>query len=334
MAIEGFDYNAFANDLASQAAEILAQQSNAAPSSLSEEDRKTITDTLRRFCLMAGEALSNDTQVNLNAEQASLITQFIGEWTFHKSIDLINSKIPSENREPILQVIAANIFNTAKLAIIKNLPQDQLITLIEQKVTEIYNEELNKLVQRGILTQEQGANAAKQSNLNDMVQKTQEEAQDRQAIETMEQNNSSDNQTMKFVALAIVLKRLPEEKAQEFLSVFNEEETKHITNYMKMSDIESKVNNLQMLNTLKELKKIIPLPQTLNLQKVLNNFYATVKSAKPEVLSNISMRERENVRDFILDTHFPATEVFAPNVLISIAKTLEDKINDNKEKVF
>ena len=120
MPIEGFDYKGFASNLAKQAQEFLMQpDSGAAPSSLTEADKKYIFETVRKFCYMSGEALYNDAQLKFTADQASIVTQFIGEWTFHKSIDLITGKIPPPNRDAVLQILAANIFNTAKLAIIK-----------------------------------------------------------------------------------------------------------------------------------------------------------------------------------------------------------------------
>lgn len=334
MAIEGFDYNAFAIDLSSQAVQILHQETNAAPNTLSEENKTWITETIKRFCIMAGEALSNEEQTPLNAAQASLITQFIGEWTFHKSIDIISSNIPEENREPILQIIAANIFNVAKLAILKNMPQDQLITLVENKVAQVYKQELEKLVQKGVLSEEQGKEAATHSNLNDMVQKTQEiekqqKIQQEQALEA----KIEDKKSLKFIALAIVLKRLGDDRANEILNAMGEDEVKQITNYMKMSDIEKKIPSSIMLKSLNEIKKIIPMSDTINVQRILNRFHKTIKAATPEILNNISINERENVKDFILDDNFPALEVFSPRVLSIIAKTLEDRINDNKEKV-
>ena len=114
MPIEGFDYKEFAKNLAEQAGQVI-------PADISDPDKQYIVNIVYNFSYMAGEALSNDAQLKFNAEQASLVTQFIGEWTFHKSIDLIKGKIPAQNREAILQIIAANIFNTAKLAIIKKM---------------------------------------------------------------------------------------------------------------------------------------------------------------------------------------------------------------------
>ncbi len=332
MPIEGFDYNAFANDLASQAMQILQQQSGAAPDTLSDADKNGIIETIKKFCLMSGEALSNDPQIKLNAMQASLITQFIGEWTFHKSIDLINSKIAPENREAILQIIAANIFNTAKLAIIKNMPQEQLISLVETKVTQVYNEELQKLVKKGVLTPEQGNEAANRSNLNDMVQKSREAEEAAKANpqneNTAAPGNKLDAKSLKFAAIAIVLQRIENEQAQEILKAFGEENSKLITDYMQMSDLESKTDPSLMLKALEEIKKLIPPPDTSNIQNVLKRFYKIIKKTPQSVLNKISLKERENVRDFILDANFPAADVFAPLVLSSVAKSIENKIND------
>ena len=145
MPIQGFDYKTFAIELAKQAEDKLNQGGVAIPASLTDGDKKNIVDTVKEFCQLCGVALSNDDLLNFNAEQASLVTQFIGDWTFRKSIDLINDLIPIKKRKAILQTIAANIFNTAKIAIIKKMPQDALINLIEDNVKKVYNEEIQKL---------------------------------------------------------------------------------------------------------------------------------------------------------------------------------------------
>ncbi|MBQ3640499.1 hypothetical protein II906_00980, partial [bacterium] len=160
MAIEGFDYKGFAANLTKQAMEILSQEgNNAFPTSLSAADKKILVETVNRFCLMAGEALNNEQNIKLNASQASLITQFIGEWTFHKSIDLINGGVSAEHRGPILQAIAGNIYSTAQLAMVKKLPDEALVSLIEEKVNSVYKEELDKLLKRGVLSPEQADKA-------------------------------------------------------------------------------------------------------------------------------------------------------------------------------
>lgn len=332
MPIEGFDYKAFSIDLAKQALEVLMQPgTNAAPDNLSDQEKKNIVETVKKFCFMAGEALSNDAQLKFNAEQASLVTQFIGEWTFHKSIDLIKGQIPQQNRDAILQIIAANIFNTAKLAIIKNMPQDAIINLIEDKVKQVYAEELQKLVKKGDLSPQQYEIAVNTSNLNDMVQKTEDEAMLANAGSKGEavQPSSSDKRVLKFAALAIILKNLPEKKANEILNSIDKKDAAHVVNYMKMSNIEDKIDHKVIIKSLEEIKKILPVSDFINVSKLLKNHYKLIKNTPAEVLSNISLNEREAVRDFILDKTFPAEEMFSPLVLQSLVKTIEEKINDN-----
>ena len=280
---------------------------------------------------MAGEALSNDAQLKFNAEQASLVTQFIGEWTFHKSIDLIKGQIPTQSREAILQIIAANIFNTAKLAIIKNMPQDALINLVEDKVKQVYNEELQKLVKKGVLSPKQYEIAVNTSNLNDMVQKTEDEAKLNQANVQAETKmpSANDKKVLKLAALAIILKKLPEQKANEILNCLDKQDVQHVINYMKMSNIEDKIDHKVIIKSLEEIKKILPIQDVINVPKLIKNHHKLIKSTSPDVLSNIAIKERESVREFILDTTFPAADVFSPFVLQSLVTTIEEKIHDN-----
>ena len=330
MPIEGFDYKAFATDLSQQAMEVLKQpNTNAAPDTLTEQDKNTIIETVKKFCFMAGEALSNDANLKFNAEQASLVTQFIGEWTFHKSIDLIKGKIPQQNRDSILQVIAANIFNTAKLAIIKGMPQDAIINLIEEKVKNVYAEELQKLVKKGVLNQQQYEMAVNTSNLNDMVQKV-EDQDNLEKVQNINERavNPTDKKVLKFAALAIVLKKLPPEKTNEILNSLDKNDAQHVVNYMKMSNIESKIDPQIIIKSIEEIKKILPEPETVNVEKLLKRHHKVISTAPPDLLSELAMTERDSVKDFILDIRFPAKDVFPPLVIQSLTRSIEEKLND------
>ncbi len=330
MPIEGFDYKAFAVDLAKQALEILSQgESNVAPAGLTDKDKKDIVETVKKFCFMAGEALSNDAQLKFSADQASLVTQFIGEWTFHKSIDLITGKIPEEKRASILQVIAANIFNTAKLAIIKKMPQDAIITLVEEKVQHVYSDELKKLVKKGELTEAAYKNAVTKSNLKDMVQKTEDESNLQKAQSEGGNISPSDKKVLKLAALAIILKKLPQEKAEQILKSLDRNDIPHVINYMKMSNIEDKIDHKVIIKSLEEIKRILPGSDSINVDKLLKLHNKLIRQTPPQVLSKIALNEREAVKDFILDEDFPAKEVFSPYIIRSLVTSIEEKINDN-----
>ncbi len=332
MPIQGFDYKGFAAEMLRQLQEILSQPGSAAvPDVVTDADKKFIIEIVKKFCLMSGEALYNDPNVKFNANQATLIVQFIAEWSFHKSIDMITGKVPPQFREVILQALAANIFNTAKLALIKNVPTETLVKLIEEKVNQVYAAELEKLVKKGVMSPQQGQAALSVSNLDSMAEKTEDVNKLDKVNKKVETQapTPSDKKVLKLAALAIVLKNLPEEKANEILNVLDKNDVQHVINYMKMSNIEDKIDHQVIIKSLEEIKKIIPIPEAANTQKMLQNFRKLVKSTKPAKLSNIVLREREAVKDFVLDTSFPSNDVFSPYVIQSLITSVEEKLNDN-----
>ena len=331
MPIEGFNYKAHASDIVGQVKNLLEQPNSAVPNTVTKEDKQFIIGIIQNFCVMCGEALFNDPNLKFSAVEAANIVQIVAEWTFHKSIDMITSKIPVPNRAPILQVIALNVFNIAKLASIKKLPQDKLITLVEEKVKQVFEEEIQKLAKKGTINPEQANAALKASNLENFVENVEENRLDNAQKEANNnaENSSNAKKVLKYTALAVILKNLPIEKANEILSALDKTTAGHVINYMKMSNLEDKIDHNLLIKSLEEIKRFIPIPESANTQRILTKYHKLVKTVKPSILSDIAMKERESVKDFILDTTFPALEVFSPLVIKSLINIIEEKINDN-----
>ena len=173
MAIEGFDYKGFAASMSEQAGSLV-------PADLKDHEKEYVIKTLGNFTLLAGEALYNDTSLNLTAEQAVFITQVIAEWSFHKSVDLIHSGILPEYWDAIMQKIAFTIFEVAKQAVIRKIPQDQLLQAVEHHVIKVYKQSIEELEQKGIIDEEVKSRAENQSNIDAMAQQAQAEQAKRQ----------------------------------------------------------------------------------------------------------------------------------------------------------
>ncbi|MBQ4124097.1 hypothetical protein IJD44_10340 [bacterium] len=329
MPIEGFNYKEFANSLSSQAAEILKGSENGS-ASLSPQDTQKLVTLVNKLCIMAGETLNNDSNIKFNSDQAKLIVQFVGEYTFHKYIDMINGKIPEQSRVPIINAIVGQIFNTAKLAIIKNMPDDALLSLIDDKVKQVYSAELQKLIKKGLMSEDQFNNAVNLSNLDNMVQENTDKAKIEKVQNAGGQVTSpNDKKVLKLAALAILLKKLPQDKAEMILNGFSKEDILHINNYMRMTDLENKLDHQLIIKSLKEIKQIIPEPDTVNIEKLLKHYRKMIRNARPDLLSKLAMNERENIKNFILDPRYSAENAFSPFVIQSIVNTIEDKLNDN-----
>ena len=204
--IEGFDHKAFAKNLAGQAGQVV-------PEDIAPEDKKFVVDIVYKFCFLSGDALIKDETITLDAPQASLITQFIGEWSFHKSIDLIRSKIDPSLREGILQRVAFTVFEIAKQAVIKRMPQEQIIPLVEHHVNVCFKQALDDLKKKGILDDKAEQNALSQSNIDAMAQS--------QAQEEAIGADMSDTKILKLASLALLIRNFPDAKIKSILSKFN-----------------------------------------------------------------------------------------------------------------
>lgn len=274
MPIEGFDYKAFAASMSEQAKELV-------PPELEDREKEYIVKTLGNFTLLAGEALYNDTQMNLTAEQAVFITQIIAEWSFHKSIDLIHSGILPQYWDGIMQKIAFTIFEVAKQAVIRKIPQDQLLQAVEHHVIKVYNSSIEELQKKGVIDEEIKNRAESQSNIDAMAKQAQEEQQKRQmaAAEESEKNlreaekrreekrnkrkqekqlasipQGISNKQMKLMTLALVLKILSQDKVTTILNKFDSNDSLAISQYMNMADLESHLDGDLISDCLKEMK--------------------------------------------------------------------------------
>ncbi len=324
MPIEGFDYKGFAASMSEQAKELV-------PKELEEREKEYIVKTLGNFTLLAGEALYNDQQLNLNADQAVFITQIIAEWSFHKSIDLIHSGILPQYWDGIMQKIAFTIFEVAKQAVIRKIPQDQLLQAVEHHVIKVYNQSIEELQQKGVIDEATKNKAESQSNIDAMAQQAQAE-QERQKQEQAQnsQKNAQDaeqrrlerqrqreqkrqqkvsipqgitNKQMKLMSLALVLKLMSQDKVTTILNKFNSNDSLEISQYMNMADLESHLDGDLVTDCLKEMKEYLPIKRKLTKENVLGDLLRIYRETPRERIEKVIKNERPLVKRFIAQAY-------------------------------
>ena len=310
MAIEGFDYKAFAKDLAGQANGVI-------PPDISDADKQYIINLIFNFCNMSGEALYNDTNSNFTADQAMLITQFIGEWAFHKSIDAIKTGIEPQYRDGLMQKIAFTVFEIAKQAVIKNLDQSQMITLVEHHVKKTYDQAIAELQKNGAITEEMAQKAKNQSNIDDMAQQMQEEAA----------AQMSDNKILKLASFAVVLQKLPKEKAMAIIDKFNPDDANVILQYMQMSDLDQKLDKSIIKKCLDEVKNTLPKPKKSNPDRIFFKLCKIVKNSNFEKVLNIIKDERPFIQEYVQNAKIREKTPIPAKVAEIIVNHIEEKIS-------
>lgn len=348
MPIEGFDYKGFATNMAEQAKELVPQE-------LEDREKEYIVKTLGNFTLLAGEALYNDQQLNLNAEQAVFITQIIAEWSFHKSIDLIHSGILPQYWDSIMQKIAFTIFEVAKQAVIRKIPQDQLLQAVEHHVIKVYNQSIEELQQKGLIDEETKNKAESQSNIDAMAQQAQAEqdrlkqeqaAEAEKARQEKEQRRANrkqareqsanrqpvsipqgiTNKQMKLMSLALVLKLMSQDKVTTILNKFDSNDSLAISQYMNMADLESHIDGDLVTDCLKEMKEYLPIKRKLTKENVLGDLLRIYREIPRERIEKVIKNERPLVKRFIAQAYDGEYSELPLKVAGIVAQYIEESV--------
>ena len=351
MPIEGFDYKEFAASMSEQAKQLV-------PQDLEQREKDYIVKTLGNFTLLAGEALSNDEQLKLTAKQAVCITQIIAEWSFYKSIDLVHSGILPQYWDSIMQKIALTIFEVAKQAIIRKIPQDQLLQAVEHHVVKVYNKSIEELQEKGIIDEDTKARAESQSSIDAMAQQAQAQAQaeqERQKQERVEQalKNREEaekrreetkkqkevqakvqqgmvqgisNKQMKLMSLALILKILSQDKVTTILNKFDSNDSLEISQYMNMADLESRLDGDLISGCLKEMKEYLPVKRKLTKENVLSDLLRLYKSTPREKIERVIKNERPLVKRFIAQAYDGEYSELPLRVAGIVAQYIEESV--------
>lgn len=334
MAIEGFDYQGFAEEMSKQAQELVPPECN-------EMQRNYIVKTISNFTRMAGEALYNDTSLNFTADQAVLVAQIIAEWSFHKSIDLIHSGLLPDYWDGIMQKIAFTIFEVAKQGIIRSIPQDQMLQAIEHHVNKAYIAGLEALEKRKVITAEMKEHAAKQSNIDDMAKKVQEEQASKAAAEELLKENTSTPQpvqqnttqpisttgkSVKLLSVALLLKLLSQDKVVTILNKFSPEDTEVITQYMHTQNLEAQIDPQLACQCLNEMKNYLPKRPKLTEENIVRHMQKLFDRTSRDRVEQLIKYERPYVKRFISSAYDDEYYKIPLRVAGVIAQYVQDSI--------
>ena len=337
MAIEGFDYQTFAAEMAKQAGELV-------PPEFNEMQRNYIVKTIANFTKMAGEALYNDASLNFSADQAILISQIIAEWSYHKSIDLINSRIMPDYWDSIMQKIAFTIFEVAKQALIRNIPQDQMLQAIEHHVNKTYLAGLDALEKKKVITAEMKEYASKQSNIDVMAKQVQEaeatQAAQQQAPQAQQAATPQQPQqqkpvqrpaqvtgkSMKLLSVALLLKILSQDKVVTILNKFSEQDSQTISQYMQTQNLEAQIDPELACQCLREMKEYLPKRPKLTEENVVRHMQKLFDRTSRDNVEKLIKYERPYVKRFISSAYDEEYYKIPLRVAGVIAQYVQDSI--------
>jgi hypothetical protein len=323
-----FDYTKFAEDLATQAQQLI-------PPEFQDFQKKYVYNTIKNFSIMSAEAVCNDESLNFSDDQAMFLTQIIAEWSFHKSIDLIRSGILPDYWDAVMKKIAFTIFEIAKQTISQNIDQDEILKLVEHHVKKSYEAAIDELLKRNVINEDVKNNALSQSNIDKMMA----EIQEQQELQAAEQGaaasgggaNSSAPQlsqkSLKLATLALLLKNVEEDKVNIILTKFDENDASEIREYIKTPDLKKKIDIRGSMQYLKEIRMNLPEPKQLSPSRILSKISVMKEKVGRDRLIKMVKDERSFVRDFVKKATNGEVMEMSPRVTALIMEHLEDKFS-------
>ncbi len=318
MAIDGFNPEQFAKNLTSQAVGVI-------PKDIGEDDKKFIVNIIYKFCVLAADALNKDEKSTLNAQQASIITQFIGEWSFHKSIDLVRAQIPIEQREAVLQEVAFAVFEEAKRVIIENAEQNEAIARIEETVKMAYSNALEKLSQSGNINKDTANRALNESNIDRMAQEAKQQQQQPQQ-QSGKQPIKMPDQLLKLAAISLVLRRMPQKQVNTILSKINHMDATAIKSYMQLDGLETQLDMERAQKFINEFLRTIPQEEKrINQEIASSRFHQIKQKISEETLENLLKRERFVIKSLAKEGEEAISDL-SPKIVNILYNYLEGKV--------
>jgi len=322
MAAKGFKYEEFAQNLAAQAQDLV-------PAEFSPDQKEYVINTLGNFSMMAGKALAEDKNLNFDVETSTYITQIIAEWSFHKSVDVIRSGIPRQHWDSIMQRIAYTIFEVAKQTFSQGIPNDQIIEIIEHHVNKAYVDAITELKDKGVIDESLMEFAASQSNMNKMAQEMQQQQAQAQAqaeaqtqnpdqipqgqadapsdlpqpvntgVPTVEKSNEIPPKALKLATVAMLFKRMNQDRVQVYLDKFEDNDAQDVIKYMKLPDLSQRIGVENAMKCLQEIKMNLPKSTDLIPLKVVKKIKNFASQYSEKELETMLIKERLGVKRLV-----------------------------------
>ena len=217
--------------------------------------------------------------------------------------------------------MAFTVFEIAKQAVVKKMPQEQIIPLVEHHVNTCFKQAIEDLKAKGALDEKVSNDALHQSNIDSMA-KTEAEKESAGTVGA----NMSDAKILKLASLALLIKKFPPAKIKNIITKFNKPEAQVLIQYLKMPDLEAKVDKDITARCISEIRQALPEPKIISFERCYKKLCKIVKNSDKNTISNIIKDERPQIKDFVLSP-FVKDEVIIPaKVAAVVCKYLEEKI--------
>ena len=141
------------------------------PKDVNKLQQEYLVNNIKYSTVLLASSMQTDTVFkSLNFEKQCLYIRIMGEWSFHKEIDLFRSGIPARHWRNIMQKIWYTVWEVMYACIQNSASDEVLLSIIERYVNKTYNYAIEDLKQSHIIDESTVEQAKEQSNIEIMAQ--------------------------------------------------------------------------------------------------------------------------------------------------------------------
>lgn len=150
------------------------------PKDVNKLQQEYLVNNIKYSTVLLASSMQTDTVFkSLNFEKQCLYIRIMGEWSFHKEIDLFRSGIPARHWRNIMQKIWYTVWEVMYACIQNSASDEVLLSIIERYVNKTYNYAIEDLKQSHIIDESTVEQAKEQSNIEIMAQEYRKKIQKR-----------------------------------------------------------------------------------------------------------------------------------------------------------
>ena len=189
------------------------------------------------------------------------------------------------------------------------------------KAQKCFEKALAELKDKGLVSDQIVNNAMSQSNIDTMaVEQVEEET-------TAEIVTMSDAKVIKLASLAVLIKNFPTEKLKNVLQKFNKPERDVLLKYLKMPDLEEKLDSNVTMRCLDEIRNALPEVVVISYDKALKKMCKIVKNSSKDKILNIIKKERPAIREFVVCCYLKKRKKIPAHIADIVSKYLEENVS-------
>ena len=128
------------------------------------------------------------------------------------------------------------------------------------------------------------------------------------------------------VSLALLLKRVDEEKVQSILERFDQDVAGTVIKYMYVDGLEDKVDPTLTMKCLDEIADNIPGATEINKKRLVRNIKAAVEGVSKPRLEQMFQMERQNVRRLVFNALEDEYYDMSPRIANIVASYIQSSV--------